>query len=269
MSEAVPADIVEALKATAARRGPFGASVDYFAELGSTNDVAAGHAERGAPEGFTVVASAQTAGRGRLGREWYSPGDAGLYVSWICRDVRAAPLITIAAGVAVAEGIRRATGLEVEIKWPNDIIVGGGFSPHRSRKLAGILAEACSSAGGLQYIVLGCGINLRPALYPTSIAERASSLERELGRPVDRGCVLAEVLAAFNLAYDALVQGNAEPLLAKWLALAPSAAGAAVEFESASGRRQGTTAGIGADGALLVRTEARIERILAGEVVWI
>ena len=101
MSEAVPADIVEALKATAARRGPFGASVDYFAELGSTNDVAAGHAERGAPEGFTVVASAQTAGRGRLGREWYSPGDAGLYVSWICRDVRAAPLITIAAAATL------------------------------------------------------------------------------------------------------------------------------------------------------------------------
>lgn len=269
MSEPLPADLAEALDATGDRRGPFGAAVHYVAQVGSTNDVAARHAQLGAPEGFTVVALAQTAGRGRMGRAWYSPGEAGLYVSWICRDVRVAPLVTMAAGVAVAEGIRGATGLQVEIKWPNDIVSGGGGSPRRSRKLAGILAEASSSPEGLQYVVLGCGINLRPAPYPSSIAARASSLEAELGRPVDRGRVLAETLAAFNAAHRTLVEGNAAPLLDRWRALAPSAVGADVEYESATGRARGTTAGLAEDGALLVRTEGQLERVLAGEVLWL
>src|SRR5215213_1864712 len=108
MTENLPAEYRAALQQSAARRGPFGAALHYAGEIGSTNDEAARLAERGAAEGTTVVALAQTSGRGRLGRSWFSPPGAGLYVSTICRSVKAIPFLTLAGGVAVAEGIRAA-----------------------------------------------------------------------------------------------------------------------------------------------------------------
>ena len=267
MSEALPHDLAVALDATVARRGPFGRTVYYHSEIGSTNDAAARLAEAGAPEGTVIVAAAQTSGRGRLGRDWFSPPEAGLYVSIVCRDRRAAPFLTLAGGVAVAEGIRAATALPVEIKWPNDIVVpASGLS--RRRKIAGILAEATSGTDGLQYVVLGFGINLRPVPYPSSIVDRASSLEAELGRPVDAGRVLAEALASFAEYLARLSQGESERVLARWRELAPSATGSKVEYDGPSGRQAGITAGIADDGALLVRIGEHVERVIAGELVW-
>ncbi len=104
-SEDAPAELLSALRASASRRGSLGEPLYYFAETGSTNDVAAALAEQGASQGTTVIASAQTAGRGRLGRTWQSPAGAGLYVSVVFRDPRLAPLLTLAGGVAVADGI--------------------------------------------------------------------------------------------------------------------------------------------------------------------
>ena len=266
MPEPLPDEIAFALERSADRRGPFGARVLYFSEVGSTNDEAAVLAESGAPEGTTVVASAQTAGRGRFGRAWFSPPGAGLYVSVIVRDRRAAPLLTLAGGVAVAEGIQVATGLAVEIKWPNDIVVDTGFG--RRRKLAGILAEGSSGAEGLQHVVIGFGINLRTAAYPAAIADRATSLEAELGRDVDPGPVLAESLAALAVWVRQLASGAPAPLLARWRQLAPSARGATVEWESPEGARSGRTAGIDDSGALLVNDGSRTERIISGTVRW-
>src|SRR5690606_6342284 len=140
----------------------------------STNDEAARLAAAGATQGTTVVAAAQTAGRGRLGRAWFSPPGAGLYASVVIRDPRAAPLLTLAAGVAIAEGIRAAAGLPVEIKWPNDLVVDAGLG--RRRKLAGILTEGSSGVDGLQFVIVGFGVNLLPAAYPADIADRATSL---------------------------------------------------------------------------------------------
>lgn len=247
---------------------PFGRTVHYFHETGSTNDVAAALAERGTPEGTVVIASAQTRGRGRLGRVWYSPPDAGLYVSLVCRNRAAAPLLTLAGGIAVAEGIRAATGLPVEIKWPNDVVIPPGAALRRRRKLAGILAEAASTGDGLQYVVLGFGINLRPAALPHALADRATSLEAELGRPIDPGPLLAGILEAFARVYAELGRGNRRAVLDRWRALAPSAAGTRVEWEAEGERRRGVTAGIADDGALLVTSGSGTERILSGEVIW-
>jgi BirA family transcriptional regulator, biotin operon repressor / biotin---[acetyl-CoA-carboxylase] ligase len=269
MTDPVPADLADALATSADQRGGLGDPLYYFQETGSTNDVAARLAEAGAGHGTLVVAGRQTAGRGRLGRQWFSPAGAGLYVSLISRSTEAAPLLTIAGGVAVAQGVTHATGLPVQIKWPNDVVVSrSAGSPPRWRKLAGILAEASSGERGLIAVVLGFGINMRPSAYPPAIADRATSLESELGRPVESGPVLAAILVALAAALRAIENGRRDRVLADWRAGAPALEGSAVEFECEGARRGGTAVGIADDGALLVRTAAGVERVISGEVSW-
>jgi len=265
-----------ALAATVAERGVFGERLIYAAEVGSTNDLACAAAERGAAEGMTFVAGAQTAGRGRLGRTWFSPPGAGLYLSTIVRRTGLAPWMALAGGVAVADGIRAATALPLEIKWPNDIVAVGGSGRAR-RKIAGILAEASSgpretSAGAareplvqdVRHVVLGIGINVRPAAFPPALADRASSIETELGRSVDGGAVLAQVLAALNRTLRELELSGPSALRARWLTLSPSAHGASIEWDGGSG----LTAGLAEDGALMARSPNGLHRIIAGEVRW-
>jgi BirA family transcriptional regulator, biotin operon repressor / biotin---[acetyl-CoA-carboxylase] ligase len=262
-----PGEFEMALRQSVDRRDGFGEPLHYFAEVGSTNDEAARLADAGAPQGTTVVAGTQTSGRGRLGRTWFSPAGAGLYVSVIVRERSAAPLLTLAGGVAVAEGIRAATGLPVSIKWPNDIVLESGL--RRRRKLAGILAEASTGAEGLQHVVLGFGINLLPSAYPADLADRATSLAAELDRPVDAGLLLTECLVSLAGAVRALASRNGVAVLERWTQLAPSARGARIEWDGSSGPRRGVTAGIAADGALLVRTGSQIETIRSGQVRWL
>jgi BirA family biotin operon repressor/biotin-[acetyl-CoA-carboxylase] ligase len=168
----------------------------------------------------------------------------------------------------VADGIRGATGLPVQIKWPNDIVAVGGAGFRARRKIAGLLAEASSGPGGVQYVVLGMGINLGPAPFPPELAGRAGSIEGELGRPVEPGPVLSAVLVALNRTLGDVEATGPAGLLERWLALAPSAHGAAIAWDGPSGPQSGVTAGIDADGALLARTAGGLARIIAGEVRW-
>ena len=269
MAEELLPELALALEASARRRGAIGDPHRYFTETSSTNDVAAKWAERGAPEGAAVIASAQTAGRGRMGRGWHSPPGAGLYVSIVFRDPRVAPMLTLAGGVAVADGILAATGLPVEIKWPNDIVLCEPRARARRLKLAGILAEASTGAEGLQHVVLGFGINVRPAPYPPELAGVATCIETEIGRPVDSGEVLAETLVHLNVNVQRLARGEKAAVLSRWRALAPTAVGSPVEWDGASRRRRGTTTGIDEQGALLVRADGGTERILSGYVRWL
>jgi len=269
-SPSIVRDIQAALDATANERGVFGTRFQYHDEAGSTNDLAMRAAERGEPEGTVIVAGAQTAGRGRLGRTWFSPAGAGLYVSTIIRHVTLAPWITLAGGVAVAEGIRAATALPVEIKWPNDVVTVGSAGFRARRKLAGILAEAVSDGQQVQHVVLGYGINLLPAAFPPELTDRATSIESELGRTVDAGLVLAQTLVALNRALTEIEAGGPAALLVRWLALAPSARGARIEWDGPGGvTLTGVTAGLAPDGALLARTATGIDRILSGEIRWV
>lgn len=261
-------DIARALSNDAGQRGVFGSSWEYFDEIGSTNDAALAAAERGAAEGVLYIAGAQTAGRGRLGRSWHSPPEAGLYVSTIVRRPVLAPWITLAGGVAVAQGIRDATGLPAQLKWPNDVVAVAGHAFRSRRKLAGILAEASSGADAIQYIVLGFGINLRTSAFPPELEGRAGSLEGELGREVDGGAVLASVLAELHRVTSTVAASGPSRLLSEWLRLAPSANGAEIEWDGPDAVRTGVSAGIDADGALRVATPAGVERIVSGEVRW-
>jgi BirA family biotin operon repressor/biotin-[acetyl-CoA-carboxylase] ligase len=269
-SHDVPPDVRDELSRHAARLGVFGRHVHWLETATSTNDIAGRLANAGAGEGTMVVAEAQTSGRGRMGRTWFSPPGAGLYVSIVLRPGLSegppkgdpSALLTIAAGVALAEGIQASTGLPAEIKWPNDLLVG-------KRKLAGILAEAAAQAGTLEFVVLGFGVNLRPAAYPQELAHRATSIEAELDRPADRAMILAEILSALASRYADLQQGKFDAILSEWRARAPSLRGALVEWDSPRGVQRGRAEDIDATGALLVRVEGRTERVIAGEVRWI
>jgi BirA family biotin operon repressor/biotin-[acetyl-CoA-carboxylase] ligase len=259
----VPPDITEALARAGSRLGLFENGLRWYDEIGSTNDVAIAAAEAGAPEGLIVGANTQTTGRGRVGRSWASPPGAGLYVSVVLRPAGPAlQLLTIAAGVAIAEGVHAATGLDACVKWPNDLHVG-------SRKLAGILAEAGSSAGAVDHVVLGFGINILRAAYPPDVSARATSIESELGRPVDRGLVLAECLTALSNRYGMLQHDGAHDVIAAWRRRAATSMGRAVEWDIDGGSCQGRAEDIDATGALLVRVGDRIVRVISGEVRWV
>jgi BirA family biotin operon repressor/biotin-[acetyl-CoA-carboxylase] ligase len=175
--------------------------------------------------------------------------------------MRATLLLTLAAGVAMAEAVEAETGLTVDLKWPNDLYVG-------RRKLAGILAEGAGRAS-VDAIVLGFGINLRPTAYPPDLAERATSLESELGRGIDRHGMLVAALIALARRYDDLLEGRFDAILDAWRRRAPAAHGARVTWNTPSGQQSGVTSGIDDNGALLVKVGDSLERIVAGELSWL
>ena len=264
-TDPLPTEIAEALAAVRDRLTPLSRRVLFFNRTGSTNDVALALAEDPDAEGVVVIADQQTAGRGRQGHVWHSPPGSGLYVSIVLRpphgktaDVRSTGLLTLAAGVALAEAVERLTGLRADIKWPNDLLVG-------RRKLAGILAE--SAPGG--YVVLGYGLNVSAAAFPADLAQRATSLESELGRAVDRPAMCAETIAAIAGRYTDLVEGRFDAILDEWRRRAPSSRQRRVAWETPSGPLSGVTAGIDEHGALLVRVADRVERIVGGVLTWL
>lgn len=255
----LPEEIATALAALQVRRPDVNIDLRWHALATSTMDLASELAASGANHGVVVGADEQSAGRGRRGHEWQSPAGAGLYFSMVTRPSLVStslPLVTLAAGVGVRQGIRAATGLAADLKWPNDVIVG-------RRKLAGILAEGLGLGTGEQAVIIGVGLNVQPAAYPPDVAARATSLEGELGRAIDRSTVLGDVLAGL---WDSLaaLERNRGDILQAWRAASPSATGTRVEWDI----KHGTTAGIDDGGALLVRTPDGTERIIAGEVHW-
>jgi BirA family biotin operon repressor/biotin-[acetyl-CoA-carboxylase] ligase len=266
----LPADFADALDRVAGRLNGLGSTVIFFSSVGSTNDVALKLASRVEGEGAVVIADEQTAGRGRRGRTWFSPPGSGLYISivlspWRARadPERATRLVTLMAGAAIAEGVEAATGLRADIKWPNDLHVA-------RRKLAGILAEAAplDAVGRDARVVLGYGINVAATAFPRELADRATSIETELGRPADRSLLCAETLAAIGRRYGDLLDGRFDAILDAWRARAPASRGARVRWDSPAGAKSGVTAGIDERGALVVEVGNAVERIISGELIW-
>jgi BirA family biotin operon repressor/biotin-[acetyl-CoA-carboxylase] ligase len=267
IGDAIPAELSAALDLVRDRLPPLSGRVVYFDTIASTNDVGLELAAGGGADGTIVIADSQTAGRGRRGRHWFSPPGSGLYVSVVLRPStasvepqRATGLLTLAAGLALAEALQAAAGLAVDIKWPNDLLVG-------RRKLAGILAE--STGSDLGCVVLGYGINVSTDSYPPELGERATSVGTELGRPIDRPLLCAETLAAVSRRYRDLLAGRFDAILDGWRRHAPASHGARVSWRLPSSVQQGVTAGIDDRGALLVRVDDRVETIVGGEVTWL
>jgi BirA family transcriptional regulator, biotin operon repressor / biotin---[acetyl-CoA-carboxylase] ligase len=178
-------------------RGRFGRPYRYFERCESTQR----ELEADAPEGAVAVAEEQTAGRGRLGRPWHAPARTSILMSLNLRpaiEVPRLPELTLVAGVAAAEAIALETGIQPEVRFPNDVLIGG-------RKVAGILAEARD-----ERVVLGIGINvnLTEDELPAEVDAPATSLSIESVAPVDRAQLLATLLQRLESHYDAWISGG-------------------------------------------------------------
>ncbi|MCD7730414.1 MAG: biotin--[acetyl-CoA-carboxylase] ligase [Oscillospiraceae bacterium] len=174
------------------RTKEIGRKIDVFKTIDSTNSFAKSLAQLGAAHGTTVISEVQTQGKGRMGRQFYSPLGMGIYMSVIVRpklSVEQSLLITSCAAVAVADAIEKVAGIDCKIKWVNDIYAG-------NKKLCGILTEASVDVeqGGLEYAIVGIGLNVQNINFPKNIADIATSIKLETDRNVSRSVLAAEIL---------------------------------------------------------------------------
>lgn len=235
-----------------------------YDSLPSTNTEVARLAAQGGAEGLSVIADEQTAGRGRLQRNWLSPRGAGLYFSILLRPklpLRLWPLITFAAALAVSDALAEDCGLRTDIKWPNDLLAG-------ERKICGILSETIETPQG-RAAVVGIGINLKSEAYPEELRATATSVSEATGEAADKERILCSLQQALSRWYS-LLQGDDGParILRSWASRSSYASGRSVAITNGDERFSGVTRGLESDGALRVETEAeRIKIIRAGDVV--
>jgi BirA family biotin operon repressor/biotin-[acetyl-CoA-carboxylase] ligase len=248
--------------ALAARGAPRLAGLEWHESLVSTNDRLKDLARRGAPEWTVVAADRQTSGRGREGRAWESPA-GGLYLSLLLRPrFEAVSLVPLAAGLAVA-GAAEEAGCAVQLKWPNDVQVAG-------RKLAGILAEAASGPAGLEWIVVGIGVNValdRSAL-PEELRGQVASLSEEAPATPSVVDVAAAVLA--HLArWCAAVVAEPASVVRSWRSRSVPWWGERVVVRTGGeDALRGRLVDVDGDGALVLEDDARVRRrVLAGDVL--
>lgn len=230
--------------------------------IGSTNTEAANQARQGAQEGLCVIARRQTAGRGRLGREWISHEGAGLYFSIVlrpCIELRFFPLITLAAGIAVHDTLEEF-GLKPDIKWVNDILIGND-------KISGILAETVETPSGIA-VVVGIGINLISSSFPDEIVETATSIEMETGRSVTADELAERLTDYMSYFYDILNgEDGCREIVRQWRRRSTYFSGKLVRVILGDSILEGTTDGLEENGALRVKTaDGSVTIVQAGDV---
>jgi BirA family biotin operon repressor/biotin-[acetyl-CoA-carboxylase] ligase len=235
-----------------------------YRETDSTNDIALARAAEGAPEGAVVLAEAQRRGRGRFHRKWLSPPGANILASVILRPELHPSLVSqlvIVAAVAAAESLRSQYDLDAQIKWPNDVHVGG-------RKIAGILAELSAEAEQINHVVIGIGlnVNMTRAELPRAVRAAATSVQIELGRAVSRLDVLGELLAHLERWYERWRRSAFAPVKARWAELSASL-GHRVEVVSGKTTVSGLVADLDDDGALMLRLDSgHMRKVASGDM---
>jgi len=235
-----------------------GRYIRWHDSLPSTNDLALRLAEIPVPEGTVIIAEEQTAGRGRLGRAWASPR-GGVWLSVILSPglpMDKVAVIGLVAGIAVAQAIRKTTGLLARLKWPNDVLVEG-------QKVVGVLAEA---APGADWVVVGIGINVNiaPDALPVAAGYPVTSLSAQLGHMVDREALIRAVLRELDQGYAVLRSSGISGVLRRWREMAETL-GRPVRVEMSGATIYGTAFDIDEAGALLVRLDTgAVQRVVAG-----
>jgi BirA family biotin operon repressor/biotin-[acetyl-CoA-carboxylase] ligase len=211
-----------------------------------------------------VFAESQTCGRGRLGRKWLSPARKGLWFSVLLRpDLRPAEAtrLTVASATALRRAIQSQTGLEPEIKWPNDLLIHG-------RKIAGILTELSAELDHIKYVILGIGVDVdfSPADFPAEFRRQATSLKAELGKPVFCPQLAVAILHELDHDYARIIGGRFADVAEEWEKHCTTI-GRNVTIRVGDRRISGRAEALGDEGALLLRTEhGHLERVVGGDV---
>lgn len=181
----------------------------FLEKTDSTNNEAKRRAEAGAGHGMLVIAEKQEAGKGRRGRSWSSPSGSGIWMTLLLKpefSPSQAAMLTLVAAMAAEAGIRKETGLETGIKWPNDIVIKG-------RKVCGILTEMSAEPDYINHVVIGIGINVNVEAFPEELQDTATSLCLEMGHKVKRAGIIAEIWKAFEEYYEKFMEtADLQPL---------------------------------------------------------
>lgn len=242
-----------------------GSEILYFDSLDSTSIYAGKLAAEGCNEGLAVIAGRQTGGRGRLGRNWESPADQGIYLSVVLKPAMApaeSPILTFAAAVAVTDAIRKASGIEAGIKWPNDLIIDG-------RKVCGILLEMSSEADRVNYVILGIGVNYSQSEedFPAELKDRAVSLKMAAADArFSRLSVIKAILRELDSVLKLVQNGFNEEILDAWRERSVTL-GREIAFKIKDNSYCGKAVDITNEGRLLVECRDGVRReLLSGEI---
>lgn len=240
-----------------------GKNIVYYDATDSTNLRIKQLGDEGAPHGTLAVADRQTAGRGRRGRAWESPAGGSIYMSLLLRPKfrpDKASMLTLVAACSVAEGIKDCEDVNVQIKWPNDIIIEG-------RKLVGILTELSTQIDYINHVTVGIGINVNIQEFPDEIRNTATSLRIECGHTVRRAPIIAAVMKHMEKNYETFLQTeDLTGLMEKYSALLVNK-DKDVRIIGAKEQYQAHALGITPTGELIVRREDGTEEtVYAGEV---
>ena len=243
-----------------------GRNLYHFYDVDSTNLFAARlltHAHK-VPEGTVILAESQTAGRGRLGRSWHSEREAGIYFSVVLfpkAPPSLAPLFTLAAAVAMHEAVERYTGLDIDIKWPNDLLIAG-------RKFCGILSEIQAEVDLVKTMIVGVGVNVNHERLPDDIRDRATSLRIASGRIQSRIEILLEFFEQFENIYMEFERKGPAGIIERWTRFSSFANGRKIEIHDGVRKVAGVTRGLNPLGALRVEQKrGQVEEIYSGDVV--
>lgn len=240
-----------------------GQTIYYFDQIDSTNIRAKQLGEEGVPHGTLIVAGQQNAGRGRRGRTWESPPGVSIYMSIVLRPEMApvkAPMLTLVMALSAADSLKECTGLDVQIKWPNDIVLNG-------KKLAGILTEMSTEMDYINHVVIGVGINVNTGQLPEELEEKATSLRLETGRIIRRSEMIASIMKEFERNYQLFIETQGlRQMQEKYNSLLINRE-KEVRILGVKEEYAAYALGINEKGELLVRRDnGEIEAILAGEV---
>lgn len=242
-----------------------GSRIEARDGCGSTNDEASALAVAGAHAGTVVVAESQSAGRGRLKRQWHSPSGKNIYLSAILRPnlpPTRVSVLTLASAVAVAQAIKSTCGVAATLKWPNDLYLDG-------RKVCGILTEMSADPETVRWIVVGIGINVNTETFPAPLDETATSLAIRTNTSIHRPHLAAAVLNGLETWHDECVRKGSAPVLQAWREW-PNILGlnVSVTAPGTTEKITGVARDLDTDGALLLESdEGRLERIISGDVV--
>ncbi|HUL44913.1 MAG TPA: biotin--[acetyl-CoA-carboxylase] ligase [Bacteroidota bacterium] len=239
----------------------FGRVIYPFDVLDSTNTRAKEYALARAPEGTLVVADEQTAGRGRMGRSWHSEKGKNLIFSLILRP-RISPqmigMLSLWSSVAITRALSTSFSFPVACKWPNDIQV-------RRKKCCGILSECIFEGRQLAAAVVGIGLNVNQTEFPDDLRTLATSLAVESGGNVDRCELLGKILREMEEGYANIQSGSFEGILEEWISRSPMM-GKPVTVRQQERSIQGIASRLAPDGGLILTTDGKEIKILAGDV---